>query len=160
MAYENYQQVTGVITEINRGNSCCSQMVSVRTNSEVINFIVSADTRIIDSVRLRRGMRIAAFYDMTLPVPAIYPPRYQAELITMLRGGQNVKLDYFDDDLVSADNTLRLNISPMTNILTVNGQRFTCSPRNMELLVYYTTSTFSIPAQTTPQKIIVMCTGE
>ncbi len=100
MAYENYQQVTGVITEINRGNSCCSQMVSVRTNSEVINFIVSAD------------------------------------------------------------NTLRLNISPMTNILTVNGQRFTCSPRNMELLVYYTTSTFSIPAQTTPQKIIVMCTGE
>ena len=160
MAYENYQQVTGVITEINRGNSCCSQMVSVRTNSEVINFIVSADTRIIDSVRLRRGMRIAAFYDMTLPVPAIYPPRYQAELITMLRGGQNVKLDYFDDDLVSADNTLRLNISPMTNILTVNGQCFTCSPRNMELLVYYTTSTFSIPAQTTPQKIIVMCTGE
>ena len=153
MAYENYQQVTGVITEINRGNSCCSQMVSVRTNSEVINFIVSADTRIIDSVRLRRGMRIAAFYDMTLPVPAIYPPRYQAELITMLRGGQNAKLDYFDDDLVSADNTLRLNISPMTN-------SFTCSPRNMELLVYYTTSTFSIPAQTTPQKIIVMCTGE
>lgn len=68
MAYENYQQVTGVITEINRGNSCCSQMVSVRTNSEGINFIVSADTRIIDSVRLRRGMRIAAFYDMTLPV--------------------------------------------------------------------------------------------
>lgn len=160
MAYENYQQVTGVITEINRGNSCCSQMISVRTNSEIINFIVSGDTRIIDSVRLRRGMRIGAFYDATLPVPAIYPPQYQAELITALRGNQNVMLNYFDDDLVSADNTLRLNISPMTNILTSNGQRFTCSPRNMELLVYYTTSTFSIPAMTTPQKIIVMCTNE
>lgn len=160
MAYENYEQVTGVITAISTGDSCCSQMVSVRNDEGITNFIISMDTKIVDNVRLRRGMRIAAFYDMTLPTPRIYPPQYQAELVTVLRSGQSVMLNYFDDDLVSSDNALRLNIGPMTNIVTANGQRFTCSPQNMELLVYYTTTTLSIPAMTTPQKIIVMCNME
>ena len=45
----------------------------------------------------------------------------------------------------------------MTNVVTLNGQSYTCSPENSELLVYYTNTTFSIPAMTTPQKIVVMC---
>ena len=64
---------------------------------------------------------------------------------------------YFDGELASADGSLKLNIGPMTNVMTLNGQQYTCSPENTELLVYYTASTFSIPAQTTPQKVIVMC---
>ena len=111
----------------------------------------------IDNVRLRPGMRIAAFYDTNLPTPAVYPPQYRAELITTLRRGQQVLLDYFDDELTSADGSLKLNIGPMTNVMTLNGQQYTCSPENTELLVYYTASTFSMPAQTTPQKVIVMC---
>ena len=111
----------------------------------------------IDNVRLRPGMRIAAFYDTNLPTPAVYPPQYRAELITTLRRGQQVMLDYFDGELASADGSLKLNIGPMTNVMTLNGQQYTCSPENTELLVYYTASTFSIPAQTTPQKVIVMC---
>lgn len=81
----------------------------------------------------------------------------QAEIVTVLRGEQNVMLNFFDENLVAEDNSLRLNLSPVTNIMTQNGQRFTCSPRNMELLVYYTNTTFSIPPMTTPQKVIVMC---
>ena len=83
--------------------------------------------------------------------------QYRAELVTSLRRNQQVKLSYFDDSLTSADNTLRLNIGPTTNVETLNGQQYTCSPENSELLVYYTTTTFSIPAQTTPQKVIVLC---
>ncbi len=112
---------------------------------------------VIENVRLRRGMRVAAFYDTSLPVPAIYPPQYRAEIVTVLRGEQIVMLNFFDVNLVAEDNSLRLNLSPVTNIMTQNGQRFTCSPRNMELLVYYTNTTFSIPPMTTPQKVIVMC---
>ena len=157
MAYETYQQVTGTIREIQRGDSCCTFMISIMTDKEMVQFVVSGETQIIDNVRLRNGMRIAAFYDANLPTPAVYPPRYQAELITALRGTQQVKLAYFDSDLTSADNTLKLNLTPFTNTVTANGQRFSCQPTDMELLVYYTTTTFSIPAQTTPQKIIVMC---
>lgn len=157
MAYENYQEIVGVIQNIRRADSCCNQLIELRAEGEIVQFTVTSDTKIIEDVRLRKGMRIAAFYDTSLPVPAIYPPRYHAELITALRGNQNVTLKYFNEDLVSEDNSLRLNISPLTNMVTLNGQRFTCSPQNMELLVYYTNTTFSILAMTTPQKIIVMC---
>ncbi len=84
-------------------------------------------------------------------------PRNMELIVTVLRGEQNVMLNFFDENLVAEDNSLRLNLSPVTNIMAQNGQRFTCSPRNMELLVYYTNTTFSIPPMTTPQKVIVMC---
>lgn len=157
MAYETFEKVEGIIQGINRGDSCCSMVVSLISSSNIVNVVVSGDTTIIDNVRLRPGMRIAAFYDTNLPTPAVYPPQYQAELVTSLRRGQQVMLDYFDDSLTSADGSLRLNIGPTTNVVTQNGQQYTCSPENTELLVYYTTTTFSIPAQTTPQKVIVLC---
>ena len=159
MAYENYQKVTGTIQSVTSGNDCCSQMVSVMTdtNMETVNFIISPETQVIDNVRLRKGMRVAAFYDTRLPAPTIFPPQYQAELITSLRREQNVMLNYFDENLTAQDNALKLNLTPFTNIVTVNGQRYTCFPENADLLVYYTTTTFSIPPQTTPQKIIVLC---
>lgn len=74
---------------------------------------------------IQRGMRVAAFYDTSLPVPAIYPPQYRAEIVTVLRGEQNVMLNFFDENLVAEDNSLRLNLSPVTNIMAQNGQRFT-----------------------------------
>ena len=157
MAYETFEKVEGIIQGINRGDDCCSMTLSVISGSNIVNVVVSGDTTVIDNVRLRPGMRIAAFYDTNLPTPAVYPPQYRAELITTLRRGQQVLLDYFDDELTSADGSLKLNIGPMTNVMTLNGQQYTCSPENTELLVYYTAGTFSMPAQTTPQKVIVMC---
>ena len=157
MAYETFEKVEGIIQGINRGDDCCSMTLSVISDSNIVNVVVSGDTTVVDNVRLRPGMRIAAFYDTNLPTPAVYPPQYRAELITSLRRGQQVLLDYLEDELASADGSLKLNIGPMTNVMTLNGQQYTCSPENTELLVYYTTSTFSMPAQTIPQKVIVMC---
>ena len=135
MAYETFEKVEGIIQNINRGDDCCTMMLSVISNSNIVNVVVSGDTTVIDNVRLRPGMRIAAFYDTNLPVPAVYPPRYRAELVTTLRRGQQVKLDYFDENLTSSDNTLRLNLRPAVNIGTLNGQRYTCSPENSELFL-------------------------
>lgn len=157
MAYETFEKIEGMIQSINRGDSCCSMMLSLISNSNIVNVVVSGDTTIIDNVRLRAGMRIAVFYDANLPVPAVYPPQYRAEIVTSLRRGQQAALGYFDENLVSADASLKLNIGPMTNVVTLNGQSYACSPENSELLVYYTNTTFSIPAMTTPQKIVVMC---
>lgn len=159
MAYENYQKVIGTIQDITSGSNCCTQMVSVMTdtNMDMVNLMVSPETQVIDNVRLRKGMRVAAFYDTSQPAPAIYPPQYRAEIITSLRRDQNVMLNYFDENLTAEDSSLRLNLTPFTNIVTANGQRYTCFPENAELLVYYTTTTFSIPPQTTPQRIVVMC---
>ena len=122
MAYETFESVEGVIQSINRGDSCCTMMVSLVSNSNIVNVVVTGETMIVDNVRLRPGMRIAVFYDANLPTPAVYPPQYQAELVTSLRRNQQVKLDYFDDSLTSSDSTLRLNIGPATNVETLNGQ--------------------------------------
>lgn len=157
MAYETFEKIEGVIQSINRGDSCCSMMLSLISNSNIVNIVVSGDTTIIDNVRLRAGLRVAVFYDANLPTPAVYPPQYRAEIITSLRRGQQAVLGYFDENLTSEDNSLQLNIGPMTNIVTLNGQPYICSPENSELLVYYTNTTFSIPVMTTPQKIVVMC---
>ena len=157
MAYETFEKVEGIIRGINRADSCCSMVVSLISDSNIVNAVVTGETTIIDNVRLRPGMRIAVFYDTNLPMPAIYPPQYRAELVTSLRRGQQVMLDYFDENLTSADQSLKLNIGPMTDVVTLNGQQYTCSPENTELLVYYTNTTFSIPAQTTPQKVVVLC---
>ncbi|WP_251387418.1 hypothetical protein [Mediterraneibacter agrestimuris] len=157
MAFESYRKITGVIRAIVTGDSCCHQMISIMTDNGIVNFNVSMNTIIVDNIRLRRGMRVAAYYDANLPVPAIFPPQYQAQLVTALRQNQEVMLNYFDENLLAGDDSLQLNIGPSTRISTINGQQFACNPGNMELLVYYTVTTMSLPPQTTPQRVIVMC---
>ena len=160
MTFSSYEKITGVIRNIRNGGSCCSMIISVSSSGETVDFVVSGDTIVIGNARLRRGMRVAAFYDTSLPAPAVFPPRYQAELIAPLRNNQEATLKFFDDTLTAEDSSLKLNLSPFTVVETLNGQRFLCSPEGLDLLVFYTTTTKSIPPQTTPQRIVVMCAGE
>lgn len=157
MANTTYIPVIGTIVNISRGNDCCSQMMSVRTETGIINFIIRAETLVIDSRQLRSGMQVAAFYDSSLPVPMIFPPQYQAQIVTVIGRNENVMLNFFDRNLVASDGSLRLNLSRNTIIKTVNGQSVTCNLGNRFLLVYYTITTASIPPQTTPRKIILFC---
>lgn len=157
MAYTAYVPVIGVILNITRGNNCCSQMMSLRTDNGIVNFAVGPDTRVIDSRPLRAGLRVAAFYDSSLPAPLIFPPQYQAQIITVLARNQQVTLREFDRNLVARDNSLQLNIAQNTRIETINGQNVTCNLGNQTLLVYYTATTRSIPPQTTPERIVALC---
>ena len=157
MDYTSLVPITGVIMNITRGNDCCSQMVSLRTENGIVNFAVDMDTVIIDSRQLRQGMRVAAFYDGNLPVPLIFPPQYRAQIVTVLGRNEQVMLNYFDENLTATDGSLQLNVGPGTVIKTINGQNITCNLGEHILLVYYTVTTRSIPPQTTPRKIIVLC---
>ena len=157
MDYTSLVPITGVIMNITRGNDCCSQMVSLRTENGIVNFAVDMDTVIIDSRQLRQGMRVAAFYDGNLPVPLIFPPQYRAQIVTVLGRNEQVMLNYFDENLTATDGSLQLNVGPGTVIKTINGQNITCNLGEHILLVYYTVTTRSIPPQTTPRKIVVLC---
>ena len=157
MAYRNFKPVIGTIINMARGNDCCSQMMSLRTENGIVNFMITPETRIIDSRPLRSGLRVAAFYDASLPVPLIFPPQYMAQIITVLGRDEQVMINEFNRNLVAADNSLQLNIARNTRIETINGQNTSCSPGNQTLLVYYTTTTRSIPPQTTPRRVIILC---
>lgn len=155
--YSALVPVTGVILSISGGNDCCSQRMSLRTENGTVNFTVDPATQIIESRQLRPGMRVAAFYDSRLPVPLIYPPHYRAQLITLLGRNEYVTIRTFDEQMLADDRSLRLNIARSTVIKTVNGQNFSCGLGNRTLLVYYSVTTRSLPPQTTPRKIIVLC---
>ncbi len=157
MPYRNLIPITGVILNIATENDCCSQMISLRTEDGIVNFLVDADTKVIDDVRLRMGMRIAAFYDGSQPIPLIFPPRYRARLITVVGRNEQVMISRFDQNLLAENGSLQLNIAGSTVIRTANGQQFSCRLGNRTLLVYYTATTRSIPPQTTPSRVIVFC---
>lgn len=153
-----YIPVEGIVERIEpMTNECCQQMVSLRTNDGINRFVVSPDTFVINNVRLREGIQVTAFYDATLPVPLIYPPQYRAQVIGRRHGNETIAFDYFDADLVGSENSLKLNIARTTEVLTANGQAYTCPLGEQYLIVFYTVTTRSIPPQTTPRKVIVLC---
>lgn len=80
MNYRSLVPVIGTIRNISpMSGECCSQMVSVDTRDGQIDFVVSPDTLVIENIRLRQGMSVAAFYDANRPFPLIFPPQYRAE---------------------------------------------------------------------------------
>lgn len=150
--------INGIIQNIAPfGSDCCQQLVSILNSGGVNNFIVGADTYVVGEVRLRPGMRVTAFYDATLPVPLIFPPQYHAVIISRRNPPENIFAGYFDESLTAEEDTLKLNISSSTQVVTANGQRYACSPGNHMLVVYYSVTTRSIPPLTTPRRVIVLC---
>lgn len=136
---------------------CCQQQISLSTESGIVNFMVSPDTYIPGQTHLHTGMKVVGFYDAFRPVILIYPPQYQAALIAPVKPQENVTLDFFDRNLTGTYHPLKLNLSSETQIKTGNGQDYGCPLSNKLLLVYYSFTTRSIPPQTTPSRIIVMC---
>ena len=156
MNYENLTPVVGVITNIStQEGDCCTQVIALSVEGQPVNMILSDDTFVVDTMRLMPGMRVAAFYDNTLPVPLIYPPQYQAVLIAVVRPEEDVNLSWFDETLTASDQSL--NLYQSTVLSTLNGQPYFCFPANHFLLVYYAATTKSIPPQTAPNRVIVLC---
>lgn len=152
-----YVPVTGVIQQVAPvSNDCFQHRVTLRNNSGITNFMVDADTYVIGEVRLRPGMTVTAFYDGAAPMPLIFPPQYRAVFIGRSNPQETMYAGTFDDNLTAEDQSLKLTLGPRTEVVTSNGQRFTCSPGGHLLIVYYSAATRSIPAVTTPRRIIVI----
>ncbi|MDE5415114.1 hypothetical protein [Alkalihalobacterium chitinilyticum] len=161
----NFRFFQGFVTSIqdfpisvNDESEGCYKMISVEDGTgALVNFVVSPTTYFVDQAVVSVGDRVTGYYDGDAPVPLIYPPQYAALVMVKEQPHQNVKVDFFTSQLVSRDGQLQLNLSPYTQLLLTNGQPFTTNPANRNLIVIYGPSTKSIPAQTTPYRIIVWC---
>lgn len=155
----------GTVTDISdfligangEGEGCYTMFSVDNGEGATVHFVVSPTTYFVDQAMVVVGDRVTGYYDGDAPVPLIYPPQYRALVMVKDNPYQNVKVDYFDSQLVSRDGQLKLNLSPYTPIVLTNGQAFTRNPANRNLIVIYGPSTRSIPAQTTPYRIIVWC---
>lgn len=159
-----YESFSGVITRIddfwvgNGRQAGCYKLMSVENSSgNRVDFVVAPATYFVDHTMVSVGDTVTGFYDTSMAAPAIYPPQFRAVVMARDVPGQSVKVDYFNDQLLSGDGTLKLNLAPSTRVLIQNGQAFTGTPANRDLIVVYGPTTRSIPAQTTPSQIIVIC---
>jgi hypothetical protein len=136
----------------------CYKLISLQNmDMGPVNFVISPGTYFVNHEVIEVGDEVTGFYDANAPVPLIYPPQYRAIVMAKNTGPENVTVDYFNNQLISSDGNLKLNIAPSTEIILTNDQIFNRYPGNRNLIVLYGPTTFSIPAQTTPYKIIVLC---
>ncbi|MFJ7728528.1 hypothetical protein ACIQXV_20570 [Neobacillus sp. NPDC097160] len=159
--FNSFHGTVTMITDLmgqNGKEDGCKKLISVENGmGTIVNFLITPTTYFVDHVLVAVGDRVTGYYDGNAPALLIYPPQYQALVMVKKSPYQNVKVDYFNSQLESSDGRLRLNVSPYTQILLTNGQLFTRNLANRDLIVIYGTSTKSIPAQTTPYRIIVLC---
>lgn len=159
-----FQSFNGVVTMIDdfpigqNNEAGCYKLISVDNGYGMsVNFVAAPNTYFVDHVMVAVGDRITGFYDANAPAILIFPPQFRAIVIAQETTYQDVKVDFFNSQLESSDGTLKLTISPYTQILLENGQAFSGNIANRNLIVVYGATTRSIPAETTPHKIIVIC---
>ena len=159
-----FGSVTGTIVELvptrigNRRADGCMLFITVEDmDGNTVNFVVTPSTYVVDFETLAVGMRCTFWYSMDAPMPLIYPPQYNAVAAAVQKNGRMVDVGYYDTSLVNEDQTLQLNLDGSVEVRTTNNQYFQGSPTGRNLVVTYDNSTRSIPAQTTPLKIVVLC---
>lgn len=145
----------------------------------VINYTITADTvilgmndgKVLTMEDVKEGDTIRVYSNSYAPAPLILPPQYQANVIFVddakeISSNRFVEVDTFIENeegmLVGAGNTLALNVDDSTTIMEVKGKKIIKADElpNNDLAVIYSTSTRSIPPQTTPIAIIVLGENE
>ncbi|MED3573929.1 copper amine oxidase N-terminal domain-containing protein [Cytobacillus praedii] len=160
----DFMEFSGLITEVKKDKESYTLIVKNQENDSEMHFPLSDkvllfnsdSTEAFEKNKLVKGLTITAYYDKNKPMLMIYPPRTTPEIIVV--NGKDmgqVKVSKFDDQYVSLDNELKLNIAEDTILLNKQGDKIKKEKlKGKELIVFYDISTRSIPAQTTPKKII------
>ena len=161
---KKFGSVTGTIVDMvpariggRRANGCMIFVTLEALDGNTVNFMLTPTTYVVDYETLSMGMRCTFWYLADAPMPLIYPPQYNAVVAAQVKNGRMLDVGYYDNDLVNEDVTLQLNLDSRVEVRTTNNQYFQGSPANHNLVVTYDNSTRSIPAQTTPSKVVVLC---
>ena len=159
-----FASVNGMIVDVmsertqeGRPDNCILYFTVEDDNGNITNFMVTPGTFVMDFQTLAIGMRCTFWYRLDAPTVLIYPPRYTAVAAAVERNDRMVDLSFYNDALVDESQSLQLRLDNSVELRTTNNQYYQGNPANHVLMVSYTTSTRSIPAQTTPQRVYVLC---
>ena len=167
MRRSRFGSIQGTIVDIvptrmgNRRADGCMMFVTIEDmDGNTVNFLMTPATYVVDFDTLSVGMDCTFWYEADAPMPLIYPPQYNAVVVAQNRNGRMINVGYYNGALVNDDQTLQLNMDGSVEVRTTNNQYFQGSPANHNLVVVYENSTRSIPAQTTPRQVVVLCEGQ
>lgn len=160
----SFGSVTGTIVEMvparvgNRRADGCMIFVTIEDmDGNTVNFMLMPSTFVVDWETLSVGMKCTFWYRADAPMPLIYPPQYTAVVAAQEKNGRMIDVGYYNTSMVNESQTLQLNLDGTVDIRTTNNQYFQGNPANHNLVVVYDSSTRSIPAQTTPKQVVVLC---
>lgn len=133
----------------------------------MVNLTISESTILVDNQGnevaledIKAGATVTMFYNVNNPTLMVLPPRYTPDVLVLnTENDGNVAAASFTEELVNTENTLALNIDDSTVIRFANGAKMIAKAddvKNTNALVFYTTTTRSIPAQTTPSKVVIL----
>jgi len=162
----NYMKFTGVIQEVNKDENETrltlenekELIMIMRINDNTLKFN-SGTTKHLNLTDLKIGATIEAYYDKNKPMILIYPATVTPEIVILKdeKVHGEVKIAKFDKNFLSLDNQLKLNIAKDTILLNQQGKKIKeIDLHDKELAIFYSATTKSIPAQTTPTKIIAL----
>lgn len=162
-----YNSFTGTVEEITKVDDVTTKVYLKNKDDLEAYFTLSENTYYADGVKIEKGLEITGYYEAGKPMIMIYPPQYTIDIITPAYKEGFVKIDKFDSNLLSKDKQLKLNISEETEIVWENNTQINWVAKptiedleavlgNRQMIVYYDFMTKSLPAQTTPSKIIVL----
>jgi hypothetical protein len=162
----NYAKFSGVISSIEQVENSTKLTVDNGETSLQMIFPITDEVLIFNSettTKLKKdafekGQKVEVFYDKYKPMLLIYPAIITPEIVIINEQKLgSVKISKFDQKLLSLDNDLKLNISKETVLLNQQGETIKQTDlKDKELIVFYTFATKSLPAQTTPSKIIAL----
>ena len=164
----NFIKTSGIITNIVKQDETVTLTVESEDKEPQISILKLTDetlvfnsgtSKALKKETFKKGQKVDAYYGKNKPMIMIYPPQISPELVIVNDTEKfgNVKVSKFDNKLVSLDNDLKLNIGKETTIVNEKGEKLDQKGiTEKELVVFYTVSTRSIPAQTTPSKIIAI----
>lgn len=162
----NYVRYEGTIQEIRNNNGQIS--ILVVKEDDPYGLILHISDRVslwnrqteepTDSGSLKEGTLIEAYYHKNTPMALSLPGQLTPRVIVVQDKDNHgpTYMGEFNNNLISTDNFLKLNIGEDTIIINNTGDQLTKEDiYNQTALVFYGASTKSIPAQTTPSKVIV-----
>lgn len=162
-----YFSFTGTVNEIEKIDDVITKVYLENEDGTQAHFILNENTYYADNAKIEKGSKITGYYESGRPMILIYPPQYTIDIVLPVYKDGFRKVDKFDSDLLSMDKQLKLNISEDTKIVWENNTEINWIKQptseeletilsNRKMIVYYDFTTKSIPAQTTPNKIIVL----
>lgn len=155
-----FNNTRGTVDDIRIGENITYYTVKDGEQTNVLE--ITKDTLVFDNtgkkVALQKGDKVIAYTFANKPQKYIYPPQFNPEVVIVESEEVGfVEVDYFFEDLTNTYDMLKLKIGKGTQLFNAKGQKVeTTNLADKHLVVFYTASTKSIPAQTTPSKVIVL----
>lgn len=166
-----YLTKTGQITEINKEDGY--HTVLVGTPLDGIQYTLDDSEIIIDAKTLgflqpsdlEIGMEITVVIPKNAPMTMSLPAMVCDQVAVIVNSPEvSTMMGYFNEALVNEEQTLALNITrDHTYITNTKGERrvFTEEDiKNHSAVVIYSMATYSIPAQTNPQMVLILPNSE